>query len=148
MLDAATDRPGGPPRASSTHRLVAAILGVLLLAAVAVGQAELWLSWFALEELPVACAFRRATGLPCPGCGLTRAWAALGRGAVGESLGHHRLGWLVMAYVAAQFVRHVVWLAWPRARVALCRPGSWLDWGLAVLVVALFLNWGLRLAGS
>jgi hypothetical protein len=28
----------------------------------------------------IVCAFRRTTGIPCPGCGLTRAMAALARG--------------------------------------------------------------------
>ncbi len=37
------------------------------------------------------CAFRAATGLPCPGCGLTHAGLALLRGEFVESLRYHAL---------------------------------------------------------
>lgn len=37
------------------------------------------------------CAFRAATGLPCPGCGLTHAGLALLRGEIVESLRYHAL---------------------------------------------------------
>jgi hypothetical protein len=129
------------------HRLVVIVLAVILAAAVVVGQAELWFSWFALDELPVACSFRRATGHPCPGCGLTRSWSALGRGALGESLAYHRLGWAVMLYTALQLARHALWLTLPGIRSTIDRTGRWLDWGLVVLIVGLFVNWGLVLLG-
>ncbi|GAA3670226.1 hypothetical protein GCM10022237_32540 [Nocardioides ginsengisoli] len=33
-----------------------------------------------IEDGPVICPFRRITGLPCPGCGLTRSWTYLTHG--------------------------------------------------------------------
>jgi hypothetical protein len=35
---------------------------------------------------PVVCPFRLATGLPCPGCGMTRAWVFLAHGRVSDAL--------------------------------------------------------------
>jgi hypothetical protein len=131
----------------STHRLWLVLCAGALLAAVAIGQVERWLPVFSLDDLPVACAFRRTTGLPCPGCGLTRSWAALGRGDLAQSLAYHRLGWVVMLYVAAQALRHAFWLAFPATRAVTDRWGRWLDRSLLVLAAAMFINWGLVLVG-
>jgi hypothetical protein len=49
------------------------------------------------EALPDLCLFHRITGLPCPTCGLTRSWAALLRGHLGQSLHYHALGPLALA---------------------------------------------------
>jgi Protein of unknown function (DUF2752) len=45
-----------------------------------------------VDNIPVLCPFRRATGLPCPTCGLTRSWVALLHGRVRASVGLHPLG--------------------------------------------------------
>jgi len=137
----------GEAAKASPHRLLLALcFGALLIAVILGGLEALWPA-FEMGDLPVACAFRRVTGTPCPGCGLTRAWVALGRGAVGESLGFHRLGWVVMFYVALQTIRHALWLSVRRWREAIERAGKWLDRGLILLAVALFANWGFILAG-
>ena len=44
------------------------------------------------SEGPVLCAFRRATGRPCPGCGLTRSFMAMGGGDVSGAFLHHPFG--------------------------------------------------------
>jgi hypothetical protein len=53
----------------------------------------------------VLCPIRRATGRPCPTCGLTRSWHAALRGRGRESLGHHPLGPLALAAAAAYGLR-------------------------------------------
>ena len=45
-----------------------------------------------LRGSPVICPFRRATGLPCPACGLTRSWQAAAHLRLGDSVGDHPLG--------------------------------------------------------
>jgi len=150
-----TSRPHLPDRdiqweetvAASSHRLLLALCSAALLIAVILGGLESFCPAFEMENLPVSCAFRRVTGTPCPGCGLTRSWVALGRGAVAESITFHRLGWVVMLYVVMQALRHAAWL-WCRSfRSSIERFGIWLDRALILLAVVLFANWGLVLIG-
>jgi hypothetical protein len=52
-------------------------------------------------HLPSVCPFHELTGLPCPGCGLTRSFVCLAHGHLAESLRYHPLGPLIFASVAA-----------------------------------------------
>jgi hypothetical protein len=45
-----------------------------------------------IAHLPSVCLFYNLTGLPCPGCGLTRSFVCLGHGHWRESLHWHPLG--------------------------------------------------------
>jgi hypothetical protein len=45
-----------------------------------------------LRDEPTVCPFRRATGLPCPACGLTRSWQAAAHLQPRDSVGYHPLG--------------------------------------------------------
>jgi hypothetical protein len=58
----------------------------------------------------ILCVFRSLTGLPCPGCGLTRSFCALAQGDVSAAFRFHILG--PMAYV-------VVVVYWLRGGLAL-----------------------------
>jgi len=42
------------------------------------------------------CPFRRFFGVPCPGCGLTRAYLALCRGDIHAAFAYHPLFWLAI----------------------------------------------------
>lgn len=69
----------------------------------------LWLG--AARRLPpgealVPCAVRALTGVPCPGCGMTRALLALGRGEIGVALALHPLSPLVAVEAVA------LWILW------------------------------------
>jgi hypothetical protein len=50
-----------------------------------------------IEDGPVICPFRLVTGLPCPGCGLTRSWVYLTHGQWRDSFAAHPFGWLLAA---------------------------------------------------
>jgi hypothetical protein len=64
------------------------------------------------------CALRLLTGIPCPTCGMTRSFCAIGRGQWAESFRFNPLGPVFYALVALVMVRS--------ARIALLgRP--WLD---------------------
>jgi hypothetical protein len=124
-----------------------AVFAGALAGAVLLGWAEILAPQFRVSELPVACAFRRNLGFACPGCGLTRSWVALGRGDVAASIAFHRLGWLVMLWAGLQVVRHGVWLWIRPLRGPVDRAGWWLDRALVAIAVAMFVSWGLQLAG-
>lgn len=147
--------PGSAPDASRANALpadperwlrvglVALCLGALAVAAVlppaAPGEAGgLTLAGYRVPEL---CTLKATTGVPCPGCGLTRSWVSAVHGDLAGSLGHHPLGWLVLLYALAQGARHGAWLAAPGRRGAVERIGSRLDRGVIVLGALLFLAW-------
>ena len=58
----------------------------------------------AVEEGPVVCPFRLATGLPCPGCGLARSWVALGHGDLDSAFARHAFGPLLFVLAVAAVV--------------------------------------------
>jgi len=86
-----------------------------------------------VDRMPMLCAFRRATGLPCPGCGLSRSWMLTAHGDLGGAIARHPFGplSLLVAWAAV--------MAGPRAiPIRTSRPtapvvavaGAWLAWGL------------------
>lgn len=54
----------------------------------------------AVRDGPVFCLFRRMTGRPCPSCGLTRSWQAVGHGRIGDGFALHPFGPLTMLLAA------------------------------------------------
>lgn len=136
-----------PPRPVLWHHWLAVVgcLGIFVAAALlepgVPGRSGLTIAG---HRLPESCVFLRSTGLPCPGCGLTRSCVAAVHGRFSDSLVFHPLGWAVLLYALAQAVRHGVWLARPAARATVDRWGGRLDYGLIVLPVLMVLTWAPR----
>ena len=63
-----------------------------------------------IAHLPSVCPFYNMTGLPCPGCGLTRAFVCLGHGRWLDSLHWHPLGWLLALILAVLWMRNGIFL--------------------------------------
>ncbi len=49
----------------------------------------------AADRLGYVCPFRALTGLPCPGCGMTRAWISLLHGDLSAAFRFHPFFWAV-----------------------------------------------------
>jgi hypothetical protein len=93
---------------------------------------------------PGLCPVALFTGHACPGCGMTRAAAALFHGDVGLMWTLHPMApvLIVLGTVALAW-----WAAW-RAGVTSARPGSRSASVLAVTTVALVGVWAVRLASG
>jgi hypothetical protein len=64
-----------------------------------------------IGHLPSVCLFYNLTGLPCPGCGLTRSFVCLGHGHLRESLYWHPLGIVIYGVFLLLWLRcGVYWL--------------------------------------
>ncbi len=57
-----------------------------------------------IEDGPTICPFRLTTGLPCPGCGLTRSWVYLAHGRWTDSIVANPFGLVAAALVVALIV--------------------------------------------
>ncbi len=100
---------------------------------------------FGRITLPNICIFRATTGLPCPGCGLTRSIVAAAHGKLAASFSHHRLGLLVLIYVFLQFVFNLSYISIAKWRGSLYRYIKLLHKGMILLAVLFLLNWILTL---
>lgn len=95
--------------------------------------------------LPSVCIFLKTTGLPCPGCGLTRSLVAAVHGKLGMSFSHHRLGPLILFYIILQFLFNLGFLVIPKWRTSLSRAVKVLHKCIILLAVLFLLNWILTL---
>jgi hypothetical protein len=84
---------------------------------------------------------RTTTGVPCPGCGLSRSIVAAMHGDLRRSLAYHRLGLLTLVYVFFQFVCRLGIFIIPRWRTPLIRYGRFLNKGIIVLAILFGINW-------
>lgn len=130
--------PSGLDRTS--HLVVGAVcLGILL------GARTLTMAGSDIRigpiNLPGLCVLRQTTGIPCPGCGLTRAVVAAVHGDWNLSFAQHRLGPLVVLFLGLQAAYRFAWLGLPSWRTIIASAGRFLDWALVPLMVLLFINW-------
>ena len=96
--------------------------------------------------LPETCIFQNLTGLPCPGCGMTRSITSAVRGDISGSLSHHRLGLLTMIYILSQFLLSLGVVFVSKFRDGLQHIGRYLNKGIIVLGILFFINWIFTLA--
>jgi len=91
--------------------------------------------------VPNICTFNRATGLPCPGCGLFRSMISVMHGDVASSFAYHRLGLLTIVYVFLQFFYRLGFLLVPAYWARFAKFGKFLNRGIIALAILFLLNW-------
>lgn len=98
-----------------------------------------------LPELPQMCHFRSMFHLPCPGCGLTRAFISMGHGRLIDAWYYHPVGVFFYLIVVAQ-IPFQSWQLW-RARRGMSptQLGTAPQWIWGLLVFAALLQWVVRL---
>lgn len=96
----------------------------------------LFVAWLALYLLDIGCVFRLMTGIPCPGCGMTRAWLAALRLDFSAAFAYHPLFWVVPIAFALAFVRE---------EVASSKLKRGIDIAVIVLCVLVVAVWIVRL---
>lgn len=89
-----------------------------LLTGIGLALGILWLVF-----LP-GCPVRNMTGIPCPGCGMSRAWFSLLRLDVAGAFSHHPMFWSVPVFFWA------FWKDWRPFR------RSWMNWTLILGLTA------------
>jgi hypothetical protein len=111
---------------------------VLLLGAAGAAALLPWVPLFA--RFAPACPFHAWTGLPCPGCGTTRAVTALAGGDLAGAFAWNPLATLGLA---AGFLVAALALPWVEARapVPVLRPGGLPAWSRALAAAALAAQW-------
>jgi len=120
-------------KAKQTGRWLAAVRDVPALALVPAVFAAAVLLGDHVHHGPVLCVFRLTTGLPCAGCGMTRAFVALARGDLQQALAFNWLAPAVFAWFA-------VWWLWAMTALVRARPlpeqPVWLLRGALAAVIA------------
>ncbi|MGO8671164.1 MAG: DUF2752 domain-containing protein [Capsulimonadaceae bacterium] len=61
-------------------------------------------------HLPTICPFYNLTGLPCPGCGLTRSFVCLAHGHIAQSCRWHPLGPALFCILGVIWLQYGAWL--------------------------------------
>ncbi len=99
-------------------------------------------AFMAAALAPSTCALKQMTGVACPTCGFTRAFALLVRGEWRASLAMHP--WV--ALLALQVViAWAIWALWLAGRLGR-RPDRWVPHAVAVNLAFLALLWAARFA--
>ena len=143
------------PRGKGGDALPPRVPGVLQSALSLVGYVVV--AGLALYLTDIGCVFRTVTGIPCPGCGMTRAWLAVLRLDFAAALAYHPLFWIVPAAIALVCVQRACGEIVARAQAdlddaALARRAARAAFVLRLynpiliaLIVALIALWVIRL---
>lgn len=91
--------------------------------------------------LPGTCTFRRLTGVPCPGCGLTRSFISLGHGQLLAAWRYNPAGFVFFTLVAFQIPYRIYQIRRIRSGRDSHRFEYLDNWFLVLLVAALVVQW-------
>lgn len=136
------------PEAKRWHLIAALLARPLLARAMLLGTAIYGLvAWWGLPL--IVCPWKSLTGLPCPGCGMTRSTFALVQGRYRESLESNALTWVILLLGLIVAVGVTIpsryRLAWVRAFARWEQRSRWGLWFGIILVIYTLTRWALLL---
>lgn len=95
------------------------------------------LSWLSGQPTPGLCMFHRLTGHPCPTCGTTRLFLAIGQGDLLKAMAFNPLVFVATVLLVGAVLLRVIF---ERRVVVITSRRSRIFWTVAVLI-ALVANW-------
>ena len=125
------------------HLVVLAVCAGILFFAFLLSPAHSGSPYLSIHALtlPSTCTFHNLTGLPCPGCGLSRSLVSAVHGDFAASLTFHRLGLLTLVYILLQFLYRMGLLISPALAKGVFGSGRILNRGLILLGILFAVNW-------
>lgn len=102
--------------------------------------------FFAPETLPGPglCWFERMTNLPCPGCGLTRAYCALSHARFADAMAFHPFAWVLYGLTLLVLLEPLWARVLPSTLDRVAGSALW-KWSVPMLAAAMLLFGGVRL---
>jgi len=100
--------------------------------------------WQPSDNGIILCYFRGLTGLPCPGCGLTRSLCAIAKGELLQSFQYHIFGPLVFLIAVGFWVRAIAELIYHKT-VILVLSEKTKRRMIPALIIFLCLFWSFRI---
>ncbi len=152
-LDAIVEtlRPNAVPRAGTFLHWTFLIMALVVVSAsvtLSVRNREQVVVPIIDAPLPGTCTFRKLTGVPCPGCGLTRSFVSMGHGQMSDAWSYNPAGFFFFAIVAFQIPYRIYQIVRVRRGLGQHRF-AWLDNGaLLAVAVVLLIQWFWRLVAS
>ena len=96
------------------------------------------------KPLPGTCTFFKITGVPCPGCGMTRSFISFAHGHWSDAWNYNPAGLLFFAVVVFQIPYRIFQIVRIRRGLGEHHFVSFDKWILLALVVLLILQWLVR----
>jgi len=120
----------GVPLESRGLRGTLGLLGLLAIAAA---------RFFPFDRLPPICTFRRFTGHPCVGCGMTRSWVHFAHGRVAEAFVQSPLGASLFLLLLGSLIYLALrsFAGLPALRLTMSSLSWWITGSVAIVMIAL-----------
>lgn len=98
------------------------------------------------QPIPETCWSYGRFGIDCPGCGLTRTFVHLTHAQFAQAWRLNPVGWLVFLFALCQIPCGIAQLVFRSRAKWIEAWGQWNDWATALLVIALLLQWFVRMS--
>ena len=99
----------------------------------------------ASAPVPELCLLYSRLGIDCPGCGLTRTFIHMAHGQWSSAWQTNPVGMLVFVFACLHIPMGAAQVIFRMRNTVIESWGKWCDWCIAGLLIALLLQWAMRL---